>query len=103
MWRGTPFTVEQPSYVSYNVTPVDDALLEICLVDITDGPVPTTGRPASAIGCHTSVATEGAVSVVPAGRYSLAIGCLNLETVCAADIGLSVAELGDGPRPPGTA
>lgn len=101
-WRGIPFTLDAPSYVSYTVTPVDQAVLEICLVDITDGPMPTTGRPANAIGCHTSIGTEGGATIVPAGRYTLAVGCMNAAEPCSLDHELNVTALEDRRQRPGS-
>lgn len=95
-WQGIPFTLDEASYVSYTVTPVGDAVLEICLVDITEGPMPTTGRPASAIGCHTSIGTEGGATIVPAGRYTLAVGCMNAAEPCSLDHEIELTALEEG-------
>lgn len=99
-WQGVPFDVGEISHVAYRVSPAEGDLVDICLVDVTDGPMPTTGRPASAIGCHTSLHSQAASTVLPAGRYSLAIGCFNVETPCEVDHTLTVTVVQEPLEPP---
>lgn len=101
-WRGVPFQVRETSYIEYSIEPVDDAVLEVCLVDITEGPIPTTGRPSQAIGCHTSLGTEGGATIVPAGRYTLALGCMNPADPCGLGHDIKITALGEAQDDPGS-